>query len=202
MRGPRRREGTVQLPSDTGGTGNAPAAAPPVGVARDLREDVLTAALDLFASYGIRFLVAQATADATGPAASAPPAGLLGVCGFGGSAFAGHVVFGASAGTLRRSNSTRSSCDDWMAELANQFLGRIKNQLLRNGIHVQRVPPVVIKGAAVAPANGPEDKSCLALADGQDWVFIRLDFQPSTDDASPAEEPATDVMQEGDMVLF
>jgi hypothetical protein len=163
-----------------------------------LREDVLKAALELFASYGIRFWVAEGT----GQAAGAPPAGLLGVCGFGGPAFAGHVVFGASAGTLSRSNHTRSSSDDWMAELANQFLGRIKNQLLRNGIHVQRVPPVVIKGATVPPTNGPAGEECLALADGQDWVFIRMDLQPSTDDVPTANEPATDVMLEGDMVLF
>jgi hypothetical protein len=193
----------VQLPNgDTRSAGEVPGP-PPLACTPDLREDVLRAALELFASYGIRFLVAE---EGTGPQGSGPkagsPAGLVGVCGLGGPAFAGHVIFGASAGTLSRSNNTRSSRDDWMAELANQFLGRIKNQLLRNGIHVQRVPPVVIRGAAVTPATEGDGGRCLALADGQDWVFIRLDFQPSTDDAPPTEEPATDVMREGDMVLF
>jgi hypothetical protein len=196
----RRRQGAaVQSPD---GERSGPVKASPPGLVYDLREEVLRAALDLFASYGIRFFVAQAGTDAAGPSAASPPVGLLGVCGFGGPTFTGHVILGASDGTLSRSNNTRSSRDDWMAELANQFLGRIKNQLLRNGIHVQRVPPVVIRGVAVSFAETPAGGASLTLADGKDWVLIRLDSQPSTDDAVPTEELATDVMREGEMVLF
>jgi hypothetical protein len=186
----------VQSPD---GERSGPVTASPPGLLYDLREEVLQAALDLFASYGLRFFVAQAGTDA---AVASPPVGLLGVCGFGGPSLTGHVILGASDGTLSRSNSTRSSRDDWMAELANQFLGRIKNQLLRSGIHVQRVPPVVIKGAAVSFAETAAGGASLRLADGKDWVLIRLDSQPSTDHALPTEELATDVMREGDMVLF
>jgi len=181
---------------------SGPATAFPVPPVHDLREEVTRAALELFASYGIRFFVAQPGTEVGAPASASPPVGLLGVCGFGGPTFTGHVIFGASEGTLSRSNNTLSSRDDWMAELANQFLGRIKNQLLRNGIHVQRVPPVVINGATVSFAGNSAGGASLTLADGQDWVLIRLDSQPSTDDASPTEEPANDVMREGDMVLF
>jgi hypothetical protein len=204
MQDPKPQGAAVQSPDV--GRGNRewspPVTAFRAAPALDLRDEVVRAALELFASYGIQFFVVQPGANVTGLPVASPSVGLLGVCGFGGPTFTGHVILSASDGTLSRSNNTRSSRDDWMAELANQFLGRIKNQLLRSGIHVQRVPPVVIKGVAVSFAETPAGGASLALADGQDWVLIRLDSQPSTDDAPPTEELAADVMREGEMVLF
>jgi hypothetical protein len=166
-----------------------------------LRDEVLRAGLDLFAAYGVRFSPPQAAEVATAKYPDLPPVLFLGVCGFGGPTFTGHVVLGASEGVLHRSNNTRSSSDDWMAELANQFLGRIKNGLLRQGIHVHRVPPVVIKGAAVALAHGHGDAP-LTLGDGHDRVLIWLDAEPSTDEMPAQPQAEADVLGEGDMVLF
>jgi hypothetical protein len=175
---------------------------PPGGPSADLRDEVMGAGLDLFAAYGIRLAANQTATDASGTPAGCPPVRFLGVCGFGGPAFTGHVILGASEGALSRSNKTWSSGDDWMAELANQFLGRIKNRLLRQGISVHRVPPVVIKGAAIALLRSHAGGAPLALDDGQDCVLIWLDSQPSTDDAASVPEPACDVLGEGEMLLF
>lgn len=162
---------------------------------------MLRAGVDLFAAYGVRFAPAMAAEVPEQGGAALPPVLFLGVCGFGGPTFTGHVVLGASEGVLRRSNNTRSSSDDWMAELANQFLGRIKNGLLRQGIQVHRVAPVVIKGAAVALAH-TQSGAPLALEDGHDRVLIWLDAEPSTDETATSPEAESDVLSEGDMVLF
>jgi hypothetical protein len=182
----------VQLPEKNHESGPGP---------NGLRDEVLRAGLDLFAAYGVRFSPVAVDDDPVHISGTSPPVLFLGVCGFGGTTFTGHVVFGASENVLSRSNNTRSTSADWMAELANQFLGRIKNGLLRQGIHVHRVPPVVIKGAAVALAHG-DSAAPLALADGRDRVLIWIDTEPSTEGASAAPEPAMDVLSEGEMVLF
>lgn len=180
----------------------SPEEGPEVGTTpAGLREEVLRAGLDLFAAYGVRFAQIPFEEAAAGNRPPLPPVLFLGVCGFGGRAVTGHVILGATEGVLTRSNTTRSTSDDWMAELANQFLGRIKNGLLRQGIQVHRVPPVVLKGAAVMLAHN-QDEAPLELADGRDRVLIWLDAEPSTDDAPAVLEPPTDVLHEGEMVMF
>lgn len=172
---------------------NAPAQA-------DLQEEVLGAGLELFAAYGMR-LSLDAPAGQVG-SASAPPIHYLGVCGFGGTSFSGHVILGASKVVLDQSNGTGSSCEDWMAELANQFLGRIKNRLMRRGINVHRVPPIVVKGAGVALAGAHDGEIPLRLADGRTGVLIWMDSEPAVDHAPSSAEPAEEVPTEGEVLLF
>lgn len=82
-----------------------------------------------------------------------PPAGLLqpllccGVAGFHGRHIRGTAILGSSREILTRSNPTAGPGHrDWTAELANQFVGRMKNQLLQHGLELEMATPAVIRG--------------------------------------------------------
>lgn len=168
----------------------------------DLQAEILGAGLDLFAAYGLWLSLDAPGGDGQPGAEGAPPIHYLGVCGFGGTSFTGHVILGASEVVLTESNGTGSSCEDWMAELANQLLGRIKNRLMRRGINVHRVPPIVVKGSCVALAGSHEGEIPLRLADGRTGVLIWVDSEPAVDPAPSSDEPAEEVPSEGEVLLF
>jgi hypothetical protein len=181
----------------------APAAAVEAAVLPGvLREGVTRSSLELFAAYGVELNLAEADAGSATFAAMGAKIAFLGFAGFGGPHLSGSVVLGATEGVLRRSNQTRSAVDDWMAELANQFLGRIKNRLLRAGIAIHRVPPTVVQGPAAALRSGRGGRP-VALVDGHDAVLIWIDSETAVaavDEVAFTEQ--ADVMVEGEMVLF
>jgi hypothetical protein len=171
-----------------------------------LHQGVTQSGLELFAAYGINF-------DAASPRPTigntTPPVDYIGVAGFGGPFLNGFVALGASESLLRRSNHTGSTMDDWMGELANQLSGRIRNRLLRAGIPIQRVPPAVLHGAPESIFL-PRTEAPFALTDTRDSVWIWIKTEPSTEtccetaaqDTSPRLAPNTEVLAEGEMLLF
>lgn len=53
-------------------------------------------------------------------------------------------------------NPTEHMLYDWLGELANQLLGRIKGELLRYGQSVWIASPVVLRGVSIRVASQPE----------------------------------------------
>src|SRR4051812_17107121 len=102
----------------------------PLTVSTGPREAMEAAAIssvvELLNGYGI--LVQPST---QGP----PPLAALGLVRFTAQGLSGTATLGASASILKRSNSAGSG-RDWIAELANQFVGRWKLKLLRGGFEL------------------------------------------------------------------
>lgn len=76
---------------------------------------------------------------------------LSGVIGFAGSDMRGTLLLAMTGGLLEDLSPTPASMRDWIAELSNQLLGRIKNQLLRYRTEIYATTPSVLRGELLTP---------------------------------------------------
>jgi hypothetical protein len=88
-------------------------------------------------------------------ASDTPPFVLSGVIGFAGSDMRGTLLLAMTRGLLEELSASADTMRDWIAELANQLLGRFKNQLLRFGIEIYAATPSVLRGELLAPVLPP-----------------------------------------------
>jgi CheY-specific phosphatase CheX len=99
----------------------------------------------LFKAYGVELVEID-------PNTASPDTFLLSaVIGFTGPGLRGTLILASTEMALRDSNPTDGSLRDWIAELANQLVGRVKNSLLRSGAEVYVTTPVVMRGEHLAP---------------------------------------------------
>lgn len=123
---------------------------------------------DLFAAYDIPTTVAE-------PPQQLPEFAYGAVLGFTGESMRGTLVLAMAAETIHRSSPPPSgSLREWIAELSNQLLGRIKNQLLAYGVEIHVTVPVVIRGRLLSSESGPELVPYRFIADGAD-VLVWFD---------------------------
>jgi CheY-specific phosphatase CheX len=92
---------------------------------------------------------------------------------------------------------------DWVGELANQLVGRVKNRLLAFGLDMVVAPPVPLSGRALALAlQQRREPREFAFGRGEDVLWVVVDFQeePPLSSTTPvaAEAPA----KEGDVIEF
>jgi hypothetical protein len=119
---------------------------------------------------------------------------------FIGDGIEGAIVLGASSGPLGRCRPDVAAPDDWIAELTNQLMGRIKNQMLRAGIQLQQALPAVLSGGALRTLSSDLRPWILVAADGVVGVGIKIDVPaPILPDASLLN---WDVPPEGELLLF
>ena len=110
-----------------------------------LSEVLVSCARDLFEAYGL------AMHEGDGDPREHEIAGVIG--------FTGTVrgtLFVASTIPLLASTCPPPARDvaDWTAELANQLLGRFKNQLVRRGIELAMATPVAVRGLQISCSTG------------------------------------------------
>jgi CheY-specific phosphatase CheX len=118
--------------------------------------------------------------------------------GFSGPALRGASILAASESPIAKSNPVDGSIADWIAELANQLVGRIKNQLLLNGADVYATTPIVLPGDHIAPMRRVDITPLVFSADeGSVFVWIELETKPEFQLGMPCE-----VINEGEAVLF
>jgi len=127
---------------------------------------------------------------------------LLGsVIGFTGPALRGTCILAATELPISHSNPVPGSLRNWMAELANQLVGRIKNQLLTRGAEVYVTTPVVMKGEHLAPLPRFVLKPMAFDADrgGTVLLWVEVEADPNFRfSSSPPDPPAS----EGETLLF
>jgi hypothetical protein len=155
------------------------------------------AGLSLFRAYDVSLEPTDLEAYRQNPELT-----LVSVIGFAGRDLSGSLVLGATADPIERSKPGAASARDWIAELANQLLGRIKNQVMRRGLEFYAMPPAVVSGNHLAPVT--------SHADFRPWVFatpggivclwIELTVAP---ELHPDQTLAADqIPVEGDVLLF
>lgn len=169
-----------------------------MGIAETLDNVLFTSATGLFKAYGI------AIQEAKGGAVPSTP--LCAVIGFTGPWLCGAAMIAADNALIAAACPVPGTSDrDWLAELANQLLGRVKNRLLPYGVEVYASTPVVLRGDRIAPL-------------GRDGTLPGVMFQTTTGyrvtvwidhtvlDASKLDRlsrgEATDIPREGDVILF
>jgi hypothetical protein len=92
----------------------------------------------LFAGYGYPLVPASPAAGAT--------LAYFGIIGFTATALNGSLVLGCSEEALSRSNPAKAvHVREWVGELANQLVGRVKNQLLLYALELRVDTPVTLR---------------------------------------------------------
>lgn len=123
---------------------------------------------------------------------------LMSVIGFAGETLRGSLVMVASEELFAASRtSDEHDVRDWAGELANQVLGRVKNQLVLWGTDVNMSTPLVVRGLGLSVEG--QEMVRMGFSGGRGTVSVCLDaeaapgwelVEPSEDDALPAEGEA------------
>ena len=131
---------------------------------------------ELFAAYEVK--VAEQVEPALDPGDDILFAGII---GFTGKSMRGTLVLAPTRTLLERSHHG-SPCEfrDWAGELANQLLGRIKNQLRRYGVEVEVTTPVIVKGQYLASVPRIDRKAlhCFAASPGNVSLWFDAELAP------------------------
>ena len=76
---------------------------------------------------------------------------LSGVMGFVGDSVRGTCVLAAPQATVEAAAPKNAAARDWVGELANQLVGRLKAKLMARGATIALSTPVVLKGVRLSP---------------------------------------------------
>ena len=125
-----------------------------------------------------------------------------GVVGYSGEQMRGTLLLATSREPLgRTSPTTDASLREWIAELSNQLLGRIKNKLLARGVTLHLSTPIVLRGQHLAPLSRTELVPFAFICDGGQ-VCVWFDAELSAGiDLSIIVETAG-LAEEGTSTLF
>lgn len=136
---------------------------------------------------------------------------LVSVIGFSGEQMKGNMGISATEGFLEMCHPnkamgmpvTADDLPDWMGEIANQILGRIKNGLRSSGVTFNLSTPSVIRGQKLEMVSMklPLQSPFTFLAGGH-RVTIRFAADVSADISFETVENEDDGATEGDVMLF
>jgi hypothetical protein len=131
------------------------------------------ACISLFSDYSLQLRRIDAAA-ATGDTDFL----YCGVVGFTGDQMRGAILLATTREPLGRTSPVSdTSFREWVAELSNQLLGRLKNKLLTRGVVLHMSTPVVLRGQHLTPLTRNElrplvfdcDNGCVCV-----WVDAEL----------------------------
>lgn len=151
----------------------------------------------LFDAYGV-----QASDGERPPRVEGLDAQVAAIIGFTGDAVRGSVMLGMSQHALRASmQSERDRPRDWIAELTNQLVGRLKNRLAAFDVDVFISTPLVIQGERLAPVmDGDAAPLVWSLGSGKAYGWIDVELKEGFE---LVERPgATAVAAEGESLMF
>lgn len=125
-----------------------------------------------------------------------------GVVGFSGEQMRGSLLLATSREPLGRTSPTSdASFREWIAELANQLLGRIKNKLIPRGVTLHLSTPIVLRGQHLAPIPRAELVPFVFRCEGG-YVCVWFDTEVAPGiDLSVVTESAG-LISEGESMLF
>jgi CheY-specific phosphatase CheX len=161
-----------------------------------LASSVETCAIELFRDAGAEF--------GRAPVADWLP-DLTSVIGFAGHGVAGALALWASNGSIAflAEVAHAQSAEDWLGELSNQLLGRIKRKLAPYGAVFDLGTPVVVAGEKLRVMSHRPTAAVripLTSAAGNVEVSFEMEFR---DGFQLSDEPAEDeALAEGEALLF
>jgi hypothetical protein len=125
---------------------------------------------------------------------------LSGSMGFVGRHVRGTCLLATTEAPLLKSCPTRGKLRDWVGELTNQFVGRLKTKLLGCGVEVFVTTPIVLSGVRIQPLpRGRLEPFVFSSADGEvlAWVEVDVDDDFVLGSLHPGRSNA-----EGEVILF
>lgn len=127
---------------------------------------------------------------------------VCGVMGFAGKQMRGSLVMVATREPLEVTNPGGvTSQRDWVCELANQLMGRIKNRLLALDVEILLATPAGLSGDNLSPGKlrAPQ-----VFAAGSGYVCVWIDCETSEGFELPTSPPRAveAAVPEGETLLF
>lgn len=164
---------------------------------RPIDDLVFDCCQELFAAYALDLQPRDREAF---PASSA--LAVCGVMGFGGKQVRGALVMAATCEPLEQTNpGGLTSQRDWVCELANQLMGRIKNRLLALNIEILLATPAGLSGDNLSPGKlrAPQ---VFAAASGFVCVWIDCEMADGFELPQGPPRPIDGAVTEGETLLF
>jgi hypothetical protein len=124
------------------------------------------------------------------------------VIGFSSEQMRGTLVLATSSEPLGRTSPVQgASLREWIAELSNQLLGRVKRQLAERGLILAISTPVVLRGQHLRPLPNKEAEPLIFDCEGG-CVCVWMDAELTPElDLSHVQQDCQ-IMGEGDAMLF
>lgn len=103
---------------------------------------------------------------------------------------------------LRSGAPNEIEVSDWMGELGNQLLGRLKNRLIAHGVVIDLGTPAVLYGVEIQRHVGRRPVACQRFLLGSAGkLVVHLDADVG-EDFQLAEANGAEAMPEGEVALF
>jgi len=167
------------------------------GILSDLRnqiEAVVTACcVELFSDYGVEISLAHDHRSDSNLA-------FCGVIGFTGNDMRGSLLLACSREPLTLAGDNVHGIRDWLAELANQMIGRIKNRLIALGTVIYCSTPIILRGEHLAPLDNQPRPQLFHANGGVVSVWFDVDLNPELVLSETPDASAT--AREGEALLF
>jgi hypothetical protein len=155
------------------------------------------ACLSLFQDYALPLQPAQASEQSLDPELL-----FCSVIGFGSDQMRGTLVLATTSEPLGRTSPVQGApLREWVAELSNQLLGRIKRQLMDRGVNLLLSTPIVLRGERLHPMPAKEAQPLTFVCEGG-CVCVWMDavINPGVDLSQV--QKADDSVGEGESLLF
>ncbi len=164
-----------------------------------LRDIVGQATLDLFGHYGLDL----STLGPTEAERLISDLAIVAVIGFTGDSMRGSLILATVKPILDHTDPTNEAEHrDWMAELANQLLGRVKNKLIARECVIRLGTPVALAGLKLelTPTNDTTAAQAFSSESGQVCVWFDAELDQDFVLPEPVEGEATP--EEGAALMF
>ncbi len=130
---------------------------------------------------------------------------VVSVIGYAADEVRGGLALGISKALAERTMPTADTpLYDWVGELANQILGRVRNKMLAYKVDLQIATPVVLHGLGVqvAPPGEGLAKDVVCYRSGDDILQVLLEARFEEGFEMPEQAEEDGVVDEGEMLLF
>lgn len=162
---------------------------------------VLDTSRALFGTYGVKLDL-----DGSSVAKTLQSVQLISTIGFSSPTLSGSLLLAIPNAVLQQTLPTDdANLADWSGELANQLLGRLKNQLLNYEVAINLALPVVVSGGEFSlPAKTRRLMRHFSFVSEWGRLFIRteIEISPSVELVRQTGVGQTASMDEGELLFF
>jgi hypothetical protein len=162
---------------------------------------VLDVTRALFAGYGVKLEL-----DGSPISRILPSVQLISTLGFSSPKLGGSILLAVPNEVLSKTLAAAdANLADWCAELANQLVGRLKNQLLNYGVAINLALPVVLAGGELRlPARARQHTRHLSFVSEWGHLFVRTEIELNATIELVRQTAAGETagVDEGELLLF
>jgi CheY-specific phosphatase CheX len=163
-------------------------------LAHDIADLTGDCCVELFAAYGVplsskaaEFIVSDEVL-------------LSGVIGFVGPTLRGTCLLVGNRSPIELSSPQKEHTRDWVGELTNQLVGRLKRKFLGFGLEVALTTPVVLSGLHLRPMpRGKLLPRVFGTESGSIMIWVEVEAEPGFE-LGPAVSDSTSA--EGEVLMF